>query len=198
MSADPGASGTCSRIIAGVWSGPPVSTDIVQMMRCTNACVADGAANATSYTIASGDVGAILRVRETASNLGGSTIVWSARYVGPVMSAASGAAVLASGRVALRNPQGATLALARLVAGPAVAQASRVVFAPAAMGRVLHLRRAPSVRGRLVAWACSLAIGPSGPPACTAKVVLHQAVATVRLPLSMQGKVRIVVVRRGH
>ncbi len=198
LSTDSGQVGDLLSILAGVWTGPPVSTDTTQMMRCTNACVADGAANATSYTIASGDVGAILRVRETASNLGGSTIVWSARYVGPVMSAASGAAVLASGRVALRNPQGATLALARLVAGPAVAQASRVVFAPAAMGRVLHLRRAPSVRGRLVAWACSLAIGPSGPPACTAKVVLHQAVATVRLPLSMQGKVRIVVVRRGH
>ena len=90
----------------GTWSGPAVVTDTTEMMRCTNVCVPRGTANGKTYTIADSDLGAILRVRETASNAGGETTVWSARYVGPVISAQAAAAVLATGETALRNAQG--------------------------------------------------------------------------------------------
>ena len=103
----------------GTWSGPAVTADVTEMMRCTNVCVPRGTANARTYTIADSDLGAILRVRETASNVGGETVVWSARYVGPVISAQAAAAVLNAGETALRNAQGSTLALATAVRAPA-------------------------------------------------------------------------------
>ena len=70
-------------ITPGVWTGPTLTTDTVELMRCTNVCVRTGSPNLSSYTVANGDLGAILRVKETAANAGGATVVWSARYVGP-------------------------------------------------------------------------------------------------------------------
>jgi hypothetical protein len=115
VSADPGRVGDVLTITPGVWSGPPMNSDDVQMMRCTNTCSAVGPADATSYTITSDDLGAILCVREYATNAGGYTLIWSARFVGPVASAASGLAVVADNTDArVRNTQGTVLALASL------------------------------------------------------------------------------------
>ena len=173
----------------GTWSGPLVTSDTMELMRCTNVCVPRGAANAPTYTVADTDLGAILRVRETASNAGGATTVWSARYVGPVVSAQAATAVLTSGETPLRNTQGVTFAVAKL-SGPA----ARAAAAKAKRTKVM-LRRSAKVKGRLVAWACPASIsGGATPPPCSAKVTLRRS-ATLNLPASMIGKVRVVVVR---
>jgi hypothetical protein len=175
----------------GTWSGPVVSADTTEMMRCTNVCVSRGAANDRTYTVADSDLGAILRVRETASNVGGETTVWSARYVGPVINAQAAAAVLTSGETALRNAQGTTLALAKL-SGATVARASA---AKPKAGAKVTLRRPAKVKGNLVAWACPAAIGAGEtPPPCSPRVSLRKS-ATLRLPASTAGKVRVVVIR---
>lgn len=169
----------------GTWSGPVVTSDVTELMRCTNVCVPRGAPGEGTYTIAAGDLGAILRVRETASNAGGSTTVWSARYVGPVVSAQAAAAVLTGGETRLRNAQGSTLAVAKL---------SSVVAAKARRPKV-KLRRPAKVKGKLVAWACPATVGAGAtPPPCSAKVTLRRT-ATLDLPPSTARKVRVVVVR---
>jgi hypothetical protein len=175
----------------GTWSGPAVTADSTEMMRCTNVCVPRGAANDKTYTVADSDLGAILRVRETASNAGGETTVWSARYVGPVINAQAAAAVLTSGETALRNAQGNTLALAKLSAAPL----ARASAAKPKAGAKVTLRRPATVKGNLVAWACPAAIGAGEtPPPCSARVALRKS-ATLRLPASVAGKVRVVVIR---
>jgi hypothetical protein len=131
-----------------------------------------------TYKIAEGDLGAILRVRETASNAGGESTVWSARYVGPVLSGQAAAAVLTRSATPVRNAQGSTLAVARRSKAK------------------VSLRRPAKVKGRLAAWACPAAIGDGAtPPPCSARVSLRKS-AKLRLPASMTGKVRVVVVRR--
>jgi hypothetical protein len=75
LSTDPGAIGDSLSITNGVWTGPLVSTETTQMMRCTNICATTGPSNVSSYAIIAADLGAILRVRETASNAGGDTVV---------------------------------------------------------------------------------------------------------------------------
>jgi hypothetical protein len=173
----------------GTWSGPPVVSDTTELMRCTNVCVTRG--DDRSYTIADGDLGAILRVRETASNAGGETTVWSARYVGPVISAQAAAAVLTTKETPLRNAEGSTLALAKL-SGTAIARASA---AKKTKGPAVALRRPAGVKGTLVAWACPAAIGAGDtPPPCSSRVKLRKS-ATLRLPASTAGKVRVVVIR---
>jgi hypothetical protein len=175
----------------GTWSGPVVTSDTTELMRCTNVCVPRGAPNDKTYTIAAGDLGAILRVRETASNAGGATTVWSSRYVGPVVSAQAGTAVLTSGVTRLRNARGSTLALAKL------SRAARAAAAKAKRTKVT-LRRPAKVRGKLVAWACPATISAGAtPPPCSAKVTLRKS-ATLNLPPSTAGKVRVVVVRSGR
>jgi hypothetical protein len=176
----------------GTWSGPVVTSDTTELMRCTNVCVPRGAPNDKTYTIADSDLGAILRVRETASNAGGGTTVWSARYVGPVVSAQAAAALLTSRETPLRNAQGSTLALAKL-SGAAVRAA-----AAKAKGAKVTLRRPAKVKGKLVAWACPATISAGAtPPPCSAKVTLRKS-ATLNLPASTNGKVRVVVVRSGR
>jgi hypothetical protein len=188
ISNSPGRVGDTVTMTPGTWSGPVVNSRTTELMRCTNVCVPRGAAG-TAYTIADSDLGAILRVRETASNAGGSTTVWSARYVGPVVSAQAAAAVLTSGTTRLRNAKGSTLALAKL-------SAARASAAKAKRAKVT-LRRSPKVGGELVAWACPATISAGAtPPPCSAKVTLRKA-ATLSLPPSTTGKVRVVVVRSG-
>ena len=182
-----------------------MNSDIVQMMSCTSVCGPVGTAGASSYTIAAGDLGAILRVRETASNAGGATVVWSARYVGPVISAAAGTAVLKpSATITVRNTRGQTLATVQLQTQPAsVAQAmlARAAAArpPATKAvRVVRVKRARGITGRLTTWVCPVApAGSLAPPKCTAKMRMG-ASATVKLPQGMTGKLRIVVVRASH
>jgi subtilisin family serine protease len=174
----------------GTWSGPVVTSDTTELMRCTNVCVPRSTDR--TYTVAEGDLGAILRVRETASNVGGDTVVWSSRYVGPIVSAQAAAAVLTSAETPLRNARGATLALAKLSGATAKAAAAK------AKGAKVTLRRAARVKGKLVAWACPAAITAGAtPPPCSAKVALRKS-ATLRLPASAAGKVRVVVVRSGR
>jgi hypothetical protein len=204
LTATSGVVGGTLTITPGVWTGPAVTTDTPQVMRCTSSCVAVG--SGASYTIASADVGAILRVRETAVNAGGSTVVWSAQYVGPVASAGSATAVLLSGQAVLRNSAGAALAVAQVSASSAVT--SDVVTAAGAASvkrggatvRQVRIRRAAGVRGTLRAWVCPVTAGAAtrgaAPPACTRQVTLR-ASTVVRLPGSMTGRLRIVVVRRG-
>ena len=199
LSTDPGRVGDELSMIPGVWSGPPVTSDVVQMMRCTNACSAVGPANATSYTLTSEDLGAILRVREYASNIGGYTVIWSARFVGPVSSPASGSAVVAGNAAAqVRNTQGVVLALASLQTNVRTNVAS-VRSAPARhTGRMLVLRPGRHAGGRLRAWACPVAALRGGAPAaCTAKVRIG-ARTSVALPAPMTGRIRVVVVRQRH
>jgi hypothetical protein len=136
--------------------------------------------------VASADLGAILRVRETASNAGGDTVVWSARYVGPVLNAQAATSVLRHATVALRNSKGVTLATA---SRPRGAQAASAKTRPAAT-----VRRARHVSGKLSAWACQAALG-TGAPRCSAKVTLKKT-ATLRLPATITGALRIVVVKR--
>jgi hypothetical protein len=185
-----GRVGATVTMTPGTWSGPVVTSDTTELMRCTNVCVGRG--TDATYTIADGDLGAILRVRETASNVGGETTVWSSRYVGPIVSAQAAAAVLTSAETPLRNAQGATLALAKLSGATAKAAAAKP------KGAKVALRRAARVKGKLVAWACPAAAGTGAtPPPCSAKVALRKS-ATLKLPASAGGKVRVVVVRSGR
>ena len=63
-------------------------------------------------------------------------------------------------------------------------------------GRVLKLRRLRAAHGRpLKAWACPVAQPPHGPPpACTHVVIVRNRPVTLKLPPTMHGKVRVVVV----
>ena len=160
----------------GSWSGPAIASGTTEIMRCTNVCVARS--DAKTYKVVDGDLGAIIRVRETAANAGGESVVWSARYVGPIVSAQAAAAVLGQGETAVRNAQGSTLAVAK--------QAKRKV----------SLRRSGAAKGKFVAWACPATITEGAtPPPCSAKVTLRKS-ATLKLPATTDGKVRVVVIRR--
>ena len=200
LSATNGYVGGVLSITDGVWTGPAVTSDTTQIMRCTNACTA--ISSASSYTIATPDIGAILRLRETATNAGGTTIAWSAQYVGPVASSASASAVLASGQAVLRNKDGDPLATAQLSAASAMTADALVAHAartPAATARVITVRRARKVHGALRAWACAAAVSRSSAPApCTRQVTVRGGSAKLRLPVTMTGRVRVVVVRRGR
>jgi hypothetical protein len=115
-------------------------------------------------------------------------VVWSSRYVGPVVNAQSAAAVLKAGTTALRNAQGETLAVATL-SKPGVAHAS------AAKAPKVSLRRPAKVKGKLLAWACPATITAGAtPPPCSKKVTLRRK-ATLKLPASTAGNVRVVVIR---
>ena len=65
-------------------------------------------------------------------------------------------------------------------------------------GRVVGegpLRRPAKVKGKLVAWACPATVSAGAtPPPCSAKVTLRKS-AKLRLPATLAGKVRVVVVR---
>jgi hypothetical protein len=195
ISQDPGHVGDDVAVTPGTWSGPSVSTDTVELIRCTNVCIALPLGSGNTYTIAAGDVGGILRVRETASNPGGTTVVWSSYYVGPVGSAISGSAVLASGQATLRNSQGVALAVAQLTNALAMALDSGTHKKPTVVRRQLRLQRARGVTGSLRVWVCPMSTSRAAAPAkCTRRVTLRSR-ATLTLPATMQGKVRIVVVR---
>ena len=172
-----------------MWTGPTLTSDTVELMRCTNVCVRTGAANLSSYTVANGDLGAILRVKETAANAGGSTVVWSARYVGPIVGTQGASAVLSSREAPLRSASGETpgarSAVGRCLRGRREAQARPEGRAPPPGG----------VKGKLTAWACPAAVEPGAtPPPCSKKVKLVKK-ATLTLPATTSGKVRVVVVR---
>ncbi|MHB1834928.1 MAG: hypothetical protein ACYCXW_08175, partial [Solirubrobacteraceae bacterium] len=204
-----GAVGDTITITPGVWGGPAVTSDSIQVMRCTSACVS--VASGTSYTIQNADVGAILRVRETASNAGGGTVVWSALYVGPVGSAGSGSVVMLAGRAIVRGDTGTVLAIAQVSAnasastdvvtrhrgGGAGARSRREARRPArASLRTVTVRRAPNLRGVLRVWVCPVAAPGRGqaPPACTRQLKLRGRSLKIALPAAMTGRVRVVVV----
>jgi hypothetical protein len=108
------------------------------------------------------------------------------------VSAQAGAAVLTSGVTRLRNAQGRTLALAKLSRATAAAAKAK------AKRPKVTLRRPAKVKGKLVAWACPATISAGAtPPPCSAKVTLRRS-ATLTLPPSTAGKVRVVVVRSGR
>ena len=94
--------------------------------------------------------------------------------------------MLRQGTVKLRNSKGVMLATA---ARPRAAAA-------AATRPAIKLRRAGHVSGRLTAWACPAALGTGpAPPRCSRKVSLRRT-ATLRLPASATGALRVVVVKR--
>jgi hypothetical protein len=194
LSADPGRVGDRLTITAGRWTGSHVQSHFTQLMRCTNTCVPAGPSNVRIYTIKGADIGSVLWVKETATNAFGSTTVWSNRSVGPVRSASSAAVVLSGRRATLRNSRGATLAFASASSPPPNGNFGRFRSA----SRVIGLRRARGVAGPVWAWVCAVGGAAGGsPPKCTSRVPLR-ARATVQLPASMTGKVRVVVVRRGN
>ncbi len=194
ISADPGHVGDTVKVTRGTWTGSPLRSDVIRVMRCTNTCVAVGPSNLTRYTITPADIGSTLWVQETATNATGGAVAWSARPVGPVKSVSAAAVILSAGQTALRNSHGATLAIAHIGSVSATAGAGQGRRG----SRVLELSRARGVSGTVTGWVCSVA-GELGarPPKCTARIVLG-AHASVRLPVSMRGRVRIVVVRRGR
>jgi hypothetical protein len=62
----------------------------------------------------------------------------------------------------------------------------------------VRLRRPVKIKGKLVAWACPATIGAGAtPPPCSAKVTLRKS-ASLNLPSSTAGKVRVVVARSGR
>jgi hypothetical protein len=206
LSANNGYVGGVLSVTDGVFTGPAVASDVTQIMRCTNACTP--ISSAASYTIGTADIGAILRVRETASNAGGTAVVWSAQYVGPVASSASASAVLGVGQAVLRNKDGDPLATVQLRAGAGAstdvvmahaANAAAAAGKSAVVTRVITVRRAAKVRGPLRTWVCAAAITRgSAPAACTHQVTIRGASAKLKLPATITGRVRVVVVRRGH
>jgi hypothetical protein len=209
LHANNGYVGGVLSITDGVFTGPAVTSDVTQIMRCTNACAA--ISSAASYTILTADIGAILRVRETASNAGGTAVVWSAQYVGPVGSSASASAVLGTGQAVLRNQDGDPLATVKLSVSAGVSADALVAHGtvparppgaarkPAVVTRVITVRRAAKVRGPLRAWVCAATIARgSAPAACTRQVTIRGAAGKLKLPATITGKVRVVVVRRGH
>lgn len=194
ISADPGRVGDRLTVTAGRWTGSHVQSHVTQVMRCTNTCVPAGPSNVRTYTIKAADIGSVLWVKETATNAFGSTTVWSARSVGPVRSASSAAVVLSGRQATLRNSRGATLAFASVRSPSPSGNFGRLRSA----SRVIGLRRARGVAGPVWAWVCAVGGTAGGsPPGCTSRVPLR-ARATVQLPASMTGKVRVVVVRRGN
>ena len=224
LSASGAAVGDTLSITPGTWSGPPVSSDAIQVMRCTSSCVAVAAGSA--YTIQGSDVGAVLRVRETASNAGGATVVWSASYVGPVAAPGAGSAVVLSGRAVVRGDTGAELAVAQVSAGAVVgadaiasarggaeraggaragvaSRAGALVASQATAGvasragaRTVTVRRAGGTRGALRVWVCPVSGAGRGeaPPACTPQRRMRAGSIAIRLPAAMTGRVRVVVV----
>ena len=204
ISVDPGRIGDTLTVTPGVWTGPEVDSDVVRMMRCTSSCAPAGAVGPTSYTIADADLGAVLRVQEVASNAGGATAVWSARYVGPVISAAAGTSVLKpSATIAVKNTNGAALAVASLHTQTAsgeramLARAAAVKRPASRTVRTATVKRAKGITGTLSTWVCEVPpAGSTSAMKCTAKTRIRQA-TTVKLPASMTaGKLRVVVVRR--
>jgi hypothetical protein len=198
LATDPGDVGDVLTVTQGTWRGPVVASDVLQWMRCTSSCVPVGSPGDISYTLASGDVGAIVRVVETASNAGGNAVVWSARYVGPILSAASGSAVLSSGSAAVRNSQGVTLATATLPT-PASHAASIHPGAAATPAQIVKVTRAAGVSGKLRAWACPAPTASktgAAPPKCSVAVTVKGSVQ-LKVPGAAAGKL-VVVVRRGH
>jgi hypothetical protein len=206
LSANNGYVGGVLSVTDGVFTGPAVTSDVTQIMRCTNACTA--ISSASSYTIVTADIGAVLRVRETATNAGGTAVVWSAQYVGPVASSASASVVLGSGQAVLRNKDGDPLATAQLSAAAGAGVSADALVAHAAtsaarrspaVGRVITVRRARTVRGPLRVWVCAAATArANAPSACTRQVTIRGAAGTLRLPATLTGRARVVVVRRGH
>ena len=199
ISSDPGHVGDHLGITRAVWSGPPLDSQVTQLESCTNVCVAAGPANNPTYTIASTDLGAILRVQDTASNVGGQVSIWSARYVGPVISQAAGSVALKPGgaTVQVRNSTGQTLATAQMQT-PRPTMTAHVVTAAGRKtlaARTVTLRRGTKVTGTLRAWVCPAPNGSGPPPKCTAKVTVRSA-TTLKLPGSMSGNLRVVVVRQ--
>jgi hypothetical protein len=195
ISADPGRVGDTVKVTRGTWTGSPLLSDVIRVMRCTNTCVAVGPSNLTRYTITPADISSSLWVQETVSNAGGTAVAWSPRSVGPVASVSSAAVVLSAGQTAVRNSRGDALAIARISSSTGASARGR---ASRARPRVLDLRRAGGVKGKVSAWVCPVAGKLGGPPPiCTARVSLG-AHASIRLPASMRGAVRVVVVRRGR
>ena len=197
ISADPGHIGDALTVTPGTWSGPTADTDTVQMMSCTSSCAPVGQAGASRSTIATSDLGAILRVRETATNRGGSTVVWSARYVGPVISAAAGEVVLKEeATVAVGAPRpGARHCRASEFRRPARRDGpGGERSAHRAAPRSVKVKRSGGVSGALKAWVCPVpANGSAAPPKCTAKTALTRT-ATIVVPASLNGRLGIVVI----
>ena len=200
LTATNGYVGGVLSVTDGVFTGPAVTADLTQIMRCTNACTA--ISSASSYTVATADIGAILRVRETASNAGGTTVLWSAQYVGPVASSASAFAVLGAGQAVLRNRDGDPLATAQLTSSSVLTAHARVAHVArrgSVVTRVITVRRARRIHGTLRAWVCPAAIARGSAPApCTRQVALRGRSVTLKLPATLTGRVRVVVVRRGR
>ena len=193
ISADPGRVGDTLAITAGSWIGSPLEGDLTQVMRCTSTCATAGPSNVRRYKIRPADIGSVLWVKETAWNVAGPAVVWSAGSVGPVRSTAAATLVLSGGHGSLRNSRGATLAFASIYSRSPGGDHGRFRVG----SRVLGLHRARGVGGRLTAWVCPTAPTAGGPPRCTGRISLG-ASAIVSLPVSMTGKVRVVVVRRGR
>jgi hypothetical protein len=165
----------------GAFSGAPVSNAVLRVMRCTQTCVAVGARNARRYKISAADIGAVLRVMETAPNRGGSNTIWSGSSIGPVTSASAGFAIVGAGRATVRAANGHPLALAS-VASAAAARAHHLDV------KLLH------VRSRVRAWACPVTSPPGrAPPRCSPAITFTGS-GTLRLPAGAGGKLRVVVV----
>ncbi|HEY4098390.1 MAG TPA: hypothetical protein VGM33_22890 [Baekduia sp.] len=189
----------------GVWSSATeITTKVLQWWRCKPVCVEIANGGATDYTITSADAGAILRVSETATGPGGTLMLWSPTWIGPVQSSTTGARTFSAGTSGLVRAGGVAVASAsvgRVAAAASVARAAAVRKKPAASGsakagpvRVTLWRRGPASR-LLKAWACVTRPALDDRQPCTKAVALH-ARTVLKLTVAKGQRVLVVVARR--
>jgi hypothetical protein len=177
------------------WRTTSGTTYATSWERCSatgTACQAIAGATAASYTPTAADVGHTLVGVITATDVDGSV---------PSASAPSQVVLPGAPRL-LRNDAGTPLAIAQVTGSATTTADALIAHARRAgpRGRVVRVRRARTIRGRLRAWVCPVgpargAVRGTAPPSCTRQFWLR-ASALVRLPASMTGRVPIVVVRR--
>jgi hypothetical protein len=188
----------------GVWSAATeITTKVLQWWRCKPVCALIANGGATDYPITSADAGAILRLSETATGPGGTLMVWSPTWIGPVQSSTTGARTFSAGASGLVRAGGVAVASASVgrVAGAAGVARAAAVKKPAASGsakagpvRVTLRRRGPASR-KLKAWACVTRPALDDRQPCTKAVVLH-ARTVLKLTVAKGQRVLVVVARR--
>jgi hypothetical protein len=162
----------------GQWSGTGPISYAEQWQRCTPACAGIPGATGPSYVIASGDVGAYLRVVVTAMNSAGSSEAASGQ-VGPVPAIQPSRAAIRGALAAALAPNGAAARLASLLKHRGYTfrfrapSAGRLVIGWYLVPRGAHLARARPV---LVATARAVVPGPG-----TRRYALRLTVAGRRL-----------------
>ena len=194
ISTDPGHVSDTLSFTPGSWSGPHVDTDTTQMMRCTNACyIVSWRERVQLHDHGRRPRRDPPRPRNRDQRR---------RLHRHLVRAVRRAGVERHGRIrrrvrrrqrALRNSQGAALASASLQTNVTTNLASaRPESRPSG---TLVVRRGRKVTGALKAWACPVANQATGAPAKCTPIVRMRSRASLTVPASMNGRLRVVVRR---